>query len=81
MESDKITKTRDTLTKDTAALKRDVNKIATDVKDHATAHVDYVKDKASATLERVSDYTRENPLILIAGAFALGLVIGFTRRK
>jgi ElaB/YqjD/DUF883 family membrane-anchored ribosome-binding protein len=81
MESDEITKTRAALSKDTTALKRDINKIATDVKDHATAHVDFVKDKAGDTFERVSDYARENPLHLVVAAFALGLFIGFTRRK
>lgn len=81
MNTDKITDTREALVKDTTTLKRDVEKIATDVKNHATAHVDFVKDKATDSFQRVSDYARENPLHLVAAAFALGLFIGFTRRK
>ena len=81
MNTDKITDTREALVKDTTALKRDVEKIATDVKNHATAHVDFVKDRATDSFQRVSDYARENPLHLVAAAFALGLFLGFTRRK
>jgi ElaB/YqjD/DUF883 family membrane-anchored ribosome-binding protein len=81
MENDDITKTRNALTKDTTALKRDIGKIATDVKDHATAHVDLVKGKAGDTFQMVNDYARENPLHLVLAAFAFGLFIGFTRRK
>jgi len=81
MENDKITKTREAIFNDTVALKRDVNQIATDVRDHASAHVDFVKGKASDSFQKVCDYARENPLHLVAAAFALGLFIGFTRRK
>ena len=81
MNTDRITQTRDALANDAASLKRDVEKIANDARDHATAHVDFVKGKATDSFQRVSDYARENPLHLVAAAFALGLFIGFTRRK
>ncbi len=81
MNTNTITHTREALVNDASALKRDVEKIAGDVKNHATAHVDFVKGKATDSFQRVSDYARENPLHLVAAAFALGLFLGFTRRK
>jgi ElaB/YqjD/DUF883 family membrane-anchored ribosome-binding protein len=81
MESKEISQTHDALVSDTAKLKKSVSKVAEDVKDHATAHVNFVKDKATDTIEKIADYARENPLHIAAGAFALGLFIGFTRRK
>jgi ElaB/YqjD/DUF883 family membrane-anchored ribosome-binding protein len=81
MESKDISETRETLASDTEKLRKHVGKVAADVKDHATAHVDFVKDKTSDTIQNIADYARENPLHLAAAAFALGLVVGYTRRK
>jgi ElaB/YqjD/DUF883 family membrane-anchored ribosome-binding protein len=81
MENKELSRTHDALVTDAAKLKQNVTKVAEDVKDHAAAHVHFVKDKASDTLEKIADYARENPLHIAAAAFVLGLFIGFTRRK
>lgn len=80
-QHDKISDTRQALVDDAVELKRNVGQIAQDVKEHATAHVDFVKDRANDSYQRACDHARENPLHLIAAAFFFGLVIGFTRRK
>jgi ElaB/YqjD/DUF883 family membrane-anchored ribosome-binding protein len=81
MEGKDISATRDALVSDASKLKENVGQIAQDMKDHATAHVDFVWDKASDTIQRISDYARQNPLHLAGAAFALGLFLGYTRRK
>ena len=81
MENDKITNTRETLVKDADDLKRNVGKVAQDVKEHATAHVDFVKDHANDTYQQLSNYARENPIQVVAGAFVLGFVIASWRRR
>ena len=81
MPNKDISETRDTLVNDANKLKENVGQVAQDVKDHATAHVDFVKTKANDTLQGITDYVRENPLHLAAVSFALGLFIGYTRRR
>jgi ElaB/YqjD/DUF883 family membrane-anchored ribosome-binding protein len=81
MESKDISETREALVSDASKLKENVGQIAQDVKDHATAHVDFVRDKANDTFQKLSDYAREKPLHLAGAAFVLGLFIGYTRRK
>lgn len=81
MNNDTITTTRETLGDDAETLKKDVDQMAQDIKKHATAHVDFVKDKASNSLQRAGDYARENPLYVVGGAFALGFFMGLIRRK
>jgi ElaB/YqjD/DUF883 family membrane-anchored ribosome-binding protein len=82
MTKDTLTSTRDALIKDTDHLKRDAGQIVEDVKKHASAHVDAVKDKANeyastwrATLQK------EHPLKLVAAALFIGFLIGTFRRK
>ena len=81
MNNNAITTTRETLIDDAETLKRDVGQVAQDVRKHANSHVDFVRNKASDSLQRISDYVRENPLCVVGAAFALGLFVGFTRRK
>ncbi len=80
MEKD-IASTRETLINDTTKLKENVGQIAQDVRDHASAHVDFVKGKANDSVSQLVDYARENPLHVVGGAFALGLIVGFALRK
>jgi ElaB/YqjD/DUF883 family membrane-anchored ribosome-binding protein len=81
MTNDKITSTRETLIKDTNHLRQDAGQIVEDVKNHAHAHVDAVKDKANNAVELVHDYAKEHPFHLAAIALFIGFFIGTFRRK
>ena len=81
MTNDNITSTRETLIKDTNNLKQDAGQIVEDVKKHAVAHVDAIKDKANDTFDLARDFAKEHPLKLAAAALFIGFVIGTFRRK
>ena len=81
MTNNTITSTRDTLIKDTDHLKQDAGQIIEDVKKHASAHVDAVKNKVNDTFDLARSCVNEHPLKLIAGAVLVGFLIGTFRRK
>ena len=81
MTKDTLTSTRDVLIKDTDHLKRDAGQIVDDVKKHAAAHVEVVKNKASDTFDLARACAKEHPLKLAAAAFFIGFIIGTFRRK
>jgi len=81
MTKDTLASTRDALIKDTDHLKRDAGQIVQDVKKHASAHVDAVKDKANDTFDLARDFAKEHPLKLVAAALFVGFIIGTFRRK
>ena len=81
MINDKITATRETLINDTDALKRDAVQIVDDVKKHAYAHVDVVKDRVNNTFDQARDYVKERPLHVAAIALFVGFLLGTFRRK
>jgi ElaB/YqjD/DUF883 family membrane-anchored ribosome-binding protein len=81
MTNDKIAITRETLINDTDTLKRDAAQIVDDVKKHAYAHVDVVKDSANDTFDLARNYVKERPFHVAAIALFIGFVIGRFRRK
>ena len=81
MTNNTITSTRETLIKDADHLKQDAGQIVEDVKKHASAHVDAVKDKVNDTFDLARKCVNEHPLKLVAGALLLGFLIGTFRRK
>ena len=81
MTKDTLTSTRDAIIKDTDHLKRDAGQIVEDVKKHASAHVEAVKDKVNDTFDLARNFAKEHPLKLAATAFVVGFIIGTFRRK
>ena len=81
MIKDTITSTRDAIIKDTDHLKQDAGQIVEDVKKHASAHVDAVKDKVNDTFDLARNCVKEHPLKLAAAALFIGFLIGNFRRK
>jgi len=81
MTKDTLTSTRDAIIKDTDHLKRDAGQIVEDVKKHASAHVEAVKDKVNDTFDLARNFAKEHPLKLAATAFFVGFIIGTFRRK
>jgi ElaB/YqjD/DUF883 family membrane-anchored ribosome-binding protein len=81
MTNNTITSTRDTLIKDTDHLKQDAGRIVEDVKKHASAHVDAVKDKVNDTFDLARNFAKEHPLKLAGTALFIGFLIGTFRRK
>jgi ElaB/YqjD/DUF883 family membrane-anchored ribosome-binding protein len=81
MIKDTISSTRDTLVKDTDHLKQDAGQIVEDVRKHASAHVNAVKDKASDTFDLARNCVKEHPLKFAVGALFIGFLLGTFRRK
>jgi ElaB/YqjD/DUF883 family membrane-anchored ribosome-binding protein len=81
MTNDTINSTRETLIKDTNNLKQDAGQIVDDVKKHASAHVDAVKDKFNDTFDLARTCVKEHPLKLIGAALFVGFLVGTFRRK
>lgn len=81
MTNDNITSTRETLIKDTDHLKQDAGQIVEDVKKHASAHVDAVKEKVNDTFDLARNCVKDHPLKLVVGALLIGFLIGAFRRK
>ena len=81
MTKDTLTSTRDAIIKDTDHLKRDAGQIVEDVKKHASAHVEAVKDKVNDTFDLARNFAKEHPLKLVAAALFVGFIIGTFRRK
>ena len=81
MTNNTITSTRETLIKDADHLKQDAGQIVEDVKKHASAHVDAVKDKVNDTFDLARSCVKEHPLKLIAGSLLVGFFIGTFRRR
>lgn len=81
MTNNTIASTREILLKDTDHLKQDAGQLVEDVKKHATAHVDAVKDKVNDTFDLARKSVNEHPLKFIVGAFLTGFLIGAFRRK
>jgi len=81
MTNNTITSTRETLIKDADHLKQDAGQIIEDVKKHASAHVDAVKNKVNDTFDLARNCVNEHPLKLIVGALLVGFLIGTFRRK
>ncbi|MDB4793465.1 hypothetical protein OAG63_00360 [Methylacidiphilales bacterium] len=81
MTKDPITSTRDAIIKDTDHLKQDAGQIVEDIRKHASAHVDAVKDQMNDTFDLARNCAKEHPLKLAAAAFFIGFLIGTFRRK
>ncbi len=81
MINEKINNTRETLMTDVDALKRDAGQIVADVKNHAQAHVDVVKDEVRDTFDRALDYVKERPFHVAAVSLFVGFLVGAFRRK
>jgi len=81
MTKDTLTSTRDAIIKDADHLKQDAGQIVEDVKKHASAHVDAVKDKVNNAFDLARNCVKEHPLKLVAGALLLGFLVGTFRRK
>jgi hypothetical protein len=81
MTQDTITSTRDALIKDADHLKQDAGQIVEDIKKHASAHVDAVKDKVTDTFDLVRNCAKEHVFKLAAAAFVVGFLMGTFRRK
>jgi ElaB/YqjD/DUF883 family membrane-anchored ribosome-binding protein len=81
MTKDTISSTRDALIKDTDHLKQDAGQIVEDVKKHASAHVDAVKNKVNDTFDLARNCAKEHPLKLAAAALFIGFLIGTLRRR
>jgi ElaB/YqjD/DUF883 family membrane-anchored ribosome-binding protein len=81
MTNDTISSTRETLIKDTNNLKQDAGQIVDDVKKHASAHVDAVKEKVNDTFDLARTCVNEHPLKVICAALFVGFLIGTFRRK
>jgi ElaB/YqjD/DUF883 family membrane-anchored ribosome-binding protein len=81
MTKDPLTSTREALIKDTDHLKQDAGQLVKDVKKHASAHVDAVKDKVNDTFDLARNFAKEHPLKLAGTAFFIGFLIGTFRRK
>ncbi len=81
MTNNKITDTRETLIKDIDHLKKDTGRVVEDVKKHASAHVDVVKDRVKDTFDLARDIVKERPLHFAAAALLVGFLIGTFRRK
>ena len=81
MTKHSTTSTHDALIKDTDHLKQDAGRIVEDVKKHASAHVDALKDKASDVFDLARNCAKEHPLKLVAAALFVGFLIGTFRRK
>ena len=81
MTNDKLTNTRNTLLKDTEHLKQDAGQLVEDVKKHASAHVDVVKDRMNHSLDVARNCVQEHPLKVVSGALLIGFLIGTFRRK
>jgi ElaB/YqjD/DUF883 family membrane-anchored ribosome-binding protein len=74
-------KTRDALVKDVGKLKNDAARVAQDVRDHATAHVDETRQRVSDTILTIREGLTTHPLTLIGMGFAFGLLLGFRFRR
>jgi len=81
MTKDTISSTRDALIKDTDHLKRDAGQIVEDVKKHASAHVNAVRDKANNTFDLARNLAKEHPLKLVVASLFIGFIVGTFRRK
>jgi ElaB/YqjD/DUF883 family membrane-anchored ribosome-binding protein len=81
MTKDPLTSTREALIKDTDHLKQDAGQLVKDVKKHATAHVDAVKDKVNDTFDSARNCVKEHPLKVVSVAFVIGFLLGTFRRK
>ncbi len=81
MTTDTITSTRNSLIKDTDHLKQDAGQLVEDVKKHASAHVDAVKDSVNNTFESARNYVKERSFHFTAAALLIGFLIGTFRRK
>ena len=81
MTNDNITSTRESLIKDTDHLKQDAGQLIKDVKKHASAHVDAVKDKVSDTFDSARNFVKEHPLKVVSVALLVGFLFGTFRRK
>jgi hypothetical protein len=77
MENLTTSKTREVLLQDVGKLKRDAVRVAQDVQDHATAHVDETKQKVTDTILTVRDTLTTHPISLLGVGFAVGLLVGF----
>lgn len=77
MENHTTSDTGEALTKDLAALKRDVTKIATDLKHHAGAHVDATRQRINDKLQMAKD----RPAAIFIGGFLLGFLFALRLRR
>ena len=81
MENLTTSKTRETLLQDVGKLKRDAVRVARDVQDHATAHVDETKQRVTDTFLTIRENLTTHPLALLGIGFAVGLFFGFRFRR
>jgi len=75
------TKTREALLHDVDKLKTTAFKVADDVRNHANAHVNQVKARATDTFETVHDTLTTHPLALVGVGFFFGMLFGLRLRR
>jgi ElaB/YqjD/DUF883 family membrane-anchored ribosome-binding protein len=73
-------KTRAALLQDVDKLKSDAVRVALDVQDHATAHVDETRQRVSDTFNSLRENFAARPFALLGVGFAFGLLVGFRLR-
>ena len=81
MQNHTVSQTRETLVKDIGKLKDNANQVALDVKTHAHAHVDEVKQRFTDTYVTTKEYFTSHPLSLLGAGFVVGLLFGLRLRR
>jgi ElaB/YqjD/DUF883 family membrane-anchored ribosome-binding protein len=70
------TETRNALVKDVDKLKEDVTQVAKDVRNHATARLDEVRQSVNDNVEAFQQTLTSHPLTLLGIGFAFGFFFG-----
>jgi hypothetical protein len=81
MENNTPADTSEALSKDLATLKRDVTQIATDVKHHATAHVDATRQLVAEKIKIAREAAAARPLAILGVGFLLGFLFGLRCKR
>ena len=71
----------ESLSKHTQDFQRDAVEIAGDLRDHASAQVQYASDKVNDGSKELQRFVRDHPLTSIGIGFALGYIVRMFRNK
>lgn len=71
-----VSKTRDVLMKDVDKLKDNAVKVAKDVREHASAHVEQTKQRVNESVQTFQETLSANPYTLLGVGFAVGFLFG-----
>ena len=78
MEKNPTAETSEALVKDVQALKEDLNRIASDLKHHAGAHVEATRQLLNEKVKLAKEAAAARPLLILGAGFILGYL--FARR-